>query len=91
LGDIVNIGEDPAAEALFDPGENFESPRQAGAAIRLAAGPVGLVERRLEDERDAEVGGESDEVLRDGDGERVGFEDAGPGDKEEAFRFLQVR
>lgn len=65
--------------------------RQAGAAKRFAAGPIGLVERCLEDERDAEVGAECDEVLRDGDGERVGFEHARPGDEEEAFRGRRRR
>ena len=86
LRGVVNVGEDGTAKALFDSGENFQSLREAGAAKRFAAGPVGLVERRLEDERDAEVGGEADEVLRDGNGERVRLQDARPGDEEEFFR-----
>ena len=85
LRDVVNVGEDRTAEALFDSGENLEALREAGSAKRFAAGAVGLVERRLEDERNAQLGGEPDEVLRDGVGERLGFEHARPGDEEEGF------
>ena len=61
------------------------------AAKRLAARPVGYVERCLKDERNAEIGGEFYEVLGDGDRERVRFKDARPGDEEEAIRFRRER
>ncbi len=85
LGNVMDVGEHRAAEPFFDGSQDFQPLRQARPAKRFAAGPVGLVERRLENERNAQVGGQLDEMLRDGHRQRLRFKNARPGDEEKTF------
>jgi len=87
----VDVGQDGTPQTLFDLGEDFKSLGKSRSAKRLAAGPVGLVEGGLEDERDAEVGGKLDKMLGDGKSERLRFENARSGDQEKALRRGRTR
>jgi len=74
----MDVGEDGQPGAALHFREDAEPLAQAGAAIGADAGAVGLVERRLEDERSAEGlaqgGGQHEAVVQT-------FNDAGPADE----------
>ena len=50
---VVDVGQDRDAEVGLDPREHPQPLGEAGTAERVNRGPVGLVERGLEDVRDA--------------------------------------
>ncbi len=53
LRDVVDVGEHGEARDLLHAGQDAQAFLEAGAAIRVHRGPVGLVVGRLVDERDA--------------------------------------
>src|SRR5206468_11113161 len=55
--DLVDVGEDRHAERITNASENAQSFHEAGAAIAAHRGTVGLVVRRLVDERHTVVSG----------------------------------
>src|SRR5262249_40971845 len=69
---------DRQPRALFDRCQRLESLVQAGTAERLAGGAVGLVERRLEDQRQFEAPGEVGKAVGDLQGQLVRLDDARP-------------
>ena len=81
---LVNIGQNGEAFRLH-PREDAQPFLQARTAIRAAAGPVGLIETRLEDElahRLADAAGHAVNVL-------LAFDHAGPGDQNQALAEIR--
>src|SRR4029450_2061399 len=66
-----------------DLAEDLQPLVHAGAAERRPAGPVGLVVAALEDEGDAERGGDPLQAAGPVHLELLGLDDAGAGDEEE--------
>ena len=81
LGGVVDVGQHRNAQAVPDLGEHRPGALQAEAAGAVDAGPVGLVERGLEDQPDIEALGQFFEFLGRVQGMVAAFHDARTGNQ----------
>src|SRR5262245_27165923 len=88
---VVHVGEDRHPEFLADLGEDRQRPFEPDAARALGAGAVGLVERGLVDELDADPAGDLLERRGHVDGVVAAFERARPGDQRQRQRVAEAR
>ena len=78
----MHVGQHRQACIFGDSPQNACALDQARSAIALDAGAVGLVVAGLEDERDAEVGGDALNRLGERARMGLGLDDARAGDQE---------
>ena len=79
----MDIGQDGQAGALADGAEDAAALNQPRAAKAFDRGAVRLVVTRLENVRDAEVGGNALDGVGHGAGVLLGLDDTGAADEEE--------
>ena len=78
---LVDIGQDGNTEFLFDARQNAEADLEPGSAEGLDGGAVGLVKRRLENQRDRAPHRDVVGLMRDTDGMVFTLDDTGAGDE----------
>ena len=80
---VVDVGEDRQLELALHLLEQLEALLEARALVEVERATVVLRERRLEDHRDAEVRRDLLRALRGAHHQRLGLDNAGPGDQEQ--------
>src|SRR6266581_4200435 len=78
----MHVGQHGNTDLLAYAPERLESCIDAGAAKTRLRGSIGLVERRLEDERNAQRRRHVAQAPRHVDHQRLALDDAGTGDQE---------
>ncbi len=81
----MHVGEHGQAQLAAHLVQDLQARVHAQPALGGAGGPVGLVERALVDQRDAQRGAGFLELARDVEGHLQAFDRAGAGDQEEAL------
>ena len=81
---VVHVRENRQSRGAADALQRAEPSLEAGAARRVQPRAVGLVERRLVDDRDAELERELRQRLANSDIEVIRFDDAGARDEKRA-------
>src|SRR5690554_6408099 len=79
----MDIGEDRQLELPLDLLEQPQAFFESGTLVVVERAAVVLRERRLEDQRHAEVLGDAFQSLGGPHHQRLGFDDAGPADQEQ--------
>ena len=87
----VNVGQQRQPEFAFDLGQDLKPGLNAGAAKGAVAGAIGLVKAALENERDAQLGGDFLQHAGSVHLQLLGLNDAGSGDQKEGLAQTDLK